>query len=90
MSVSAILSSSFIPKPIVYLQECLYELSKRPDTQDKIRAELISFEEHNGRVPDYNDLMNSVSLPYFDAVIRETLRTKPVLMAITREVRPLA
>lgn len=68
------------------MQECLYELSKKPDTQAQVRSELISFEEDNGRAPNYDDLMNSSSLPYFDALIRETLRTKSVLMAITREV----
>jgi len=46
-------------------------LSTRPDVQDQLRKEILEArKEHGGRIP-YNEL---VSLPYLDAVCRETLR----------------
>ncbi|KAH8110285.1 cytochrome P450 [Phellopilus nigrolimitatus] len=66
------------------ISECLYELARNPDMQKKLRAELLDFEQTNGRAPGYDDLMSATALPYLDAVLRELNRTKPVLMAITR------
>ncbi|KAK7036765.1 hypothetical protein VNI00_011431 [Paramarasmius palmivorus] len=76
------------------ISECLWELAKNPSLQNKLRSELIDFEATNGRKPAYEDISGSTTLPYLDAVTRETLRTKAVLRSITRvaardEVIPL-
>ena len=47
----------------------LTQLSERPDAQEKLRAEIL--EAMSGEDLDYDKL---VSLPYLDAVCRETLR----------------
>lgn len=47
----------------------LHLLSQHPDVQDRVREEIISASD--GKDIDYDDL---VSLPYLDAVCRETLR----------------
>ncbi|KAH9916921.1 cytochrome P450 [Fomitopsis serialis] len=65
------------------LSECLYELAKQPAIQDKLRAELEAFIEEKGREPNYDDLTGS-ELPYLDAVAREAMRTKAVLLTVTR------
>ena len=44
-------------------------LTEHPDVQDKLRAEILA--ASNGKAMDYDAL---VSLPYLDAVCRETLR----------------
>ena len=53
------------------LARTLQLLAEHPDVQDKMRAEL--FEAANSQIEDisYDQL---VSLPYLDAVCRETLR----------------
>lgn len=68
-------------------QECLYELLRYPDIQNKLRDELLAFARMTGREPTYDDLTSGTHLFYLDAVTRETMRTKAVLMTITREVR---
>ena len=52
------------------LARILYKLSHRPDVQDKLREEL------KGAFEDNEELTHDqlVSLPYLDAVCRETLR----------------
>ncbi|GJJ08426.1 hypothetical protein Clacol_002642 [Clathrus columnatus] len=74
--------------------ECLYELAKHPSIQTRLREEFHSFQAQSGHFPTYEELMNGSSLPYFEAVIRETLRTKAVLreigrMAVEDDVIPL-
>lgn len=49
-------------------QWALIELSRNPDIQTKLRAELLKF----GADPTYDQLPNN--LPYLDAVVHETLR----------------
>lgn len=48
----------------------LHQLAQHQDVQDKLRAEIKEARAHGGDL-DYNGLD---SLPYLDAVIRETLR----------------
>ncbi|KAK7466278.1 hypothetical protein VKT23_005006 [Stygiomarasmius scandens] len=56
------------------MSRALSLLSTRPDVQDQLRKEILEArKEHGGRIP-YNEL---VSLPYLDAVCRETLRLFP-------------
>ena len=79
--------SSHIPEyPLRYNQECLYELSEKPDVQDRLRKELLDFEAEVGRAPAYEEIMGAHCLPYLDAVVREACRTKAVLMEISRVV----
>ncbi|PCH41962.1 cytochrome P450 [Wolfiporia cocos MD-104 SS10] len=65
--------------------ECLYELARCPQVQEKLRKELVQFISKTGREPTFDDLFIGTQLPYLDAVTRETLRTKAVLMVIARE-----
>ncbi|KAK0185513.1 cytochrome P450 [Armillaria mellea] len=65
------------------ITECLYEMACNPSIQRRLRTELIDFEVATGRKPAHEDLINS-SLPYLDAVTRETMRTKAVLTEISR------
>ncbi|CCL98629.1 uncharacterized protein FIBRA_00631 [Fibroporia radiculosa] len=65
--------------------EALYELSRHPDMQTKLRHELVDFSERLGREPTYDDIMNPAQFTYLDALTRETLRTKAVQMTIYRE-----
>ena len=46
-------------------------LAKHPNVQDKLRAEIVEATNHGQTDLDYDAL---VSLPYLDAVCRETLR----------------
>ena len=62
------------------VQWALIELSRHPDIQDKLRAELLAF----GANPTYDQLSNS--LPYLDAVVHETLRMHPPVPDFTRMV----
>lgn len=48
----------------------LHLLAQHPDVQDKLRAELLAAAGPDEDIP-YDDV---VSLPYLDAVCRETLR----------------
>ncbi|KAG6896229.1 hypothetical protein C0992_009624 [Termitomyces sp. T32_za158] len=53
------------------LSRTLHLLALHPETQERLRSEVIEARKfHNGNVP-YDDL---VSLPFMDAVCRETLR----------------
>lgn len=52
------------------LSRLLYMLAQHQDVQEKLRAEIKEARAHGGDL-DYNGLD---SLPYLDAVIRETLR----------------
>lgn len=70
-------------------QECIYELAKNMTIQKQVRAELADFQSAKGHFPSYDDLMSGTVLPYFEAVIRETLRTKAVLREVERMVRHL-
>jgi len=68
------------------IAECLYELSRQPAVQNKLREELFSFQATHGHEPTYDDLMSKTDLPYLDAVTQEIIRTKAVLTEISRAV----
>ncbi|KAJ3553545.1 hypothetical protein NM688_g3553 [Phlebia brevispora] len=57
-------------------------LTKHPDVQDKLRAEIL--EAASGQNIPYDTL---VELPYLDAVCRETLRLYPPVPFVVREAR---
>lgn len=60
----------------------LYELARCPRAQHKLRQELQQFVAESGRdVLSYQELM---SLPYLDAVIKETLRVRTPLPSTFR------
>ncbi|THU92957.1 cytochrome P450 [Dendrothele bispora CBS 962.96] len=60
-------------------------LSTHPDIQSKLRQEIIvARREIGGRDLSYDELM---SLPYLDAVCRETLRLFPPVPRVTRTTR---
>ncbi|CCM04915.1 uncharacterized protein FIBRA_07112 [Fibroporia radiculosa] len=65
--------------------ETLYELSRSPNMQTQLRNEIEAFCERTGREPTCDDLVNATQLPFLDAVVRESLRTKAVLTTIARE-----
>ncbi|KAF8436007.1 cytochrome P450 [Boletus edulis BED1] len=62
----------------ISLTWALIELSKNPDIQTKLRAELLEF----GADPTYDQLLNG--LPYLDAVVHETLRMHAPFSGFTR------
>ncbi|KAK7061093.1 hypothetical protein VNI00_000828, partial [Paramarasmius palmivorus] len=64
--------------------ESFYELARNQDMQKRIRTELVDFEAACGRRPTQEDLINPVHLPYFDAYTKEVLRTKSVLLTLSR------
>jgi cytochrome P450 len=54
------------------ISRILYLLAEHQDVQDKLRSELLEAKKNNdGQELDYDQLM---TLPYLDAVCRETLR----------------
>ena len=56
----------------------LFALTKCPDVQEKLRAELLN-------VPTDNPTMNQLNaLPYLDAVVRETMRLHPPVPSTLR------
>ncbi|KAI0648564.1 cytochrome P450 [Trametes meyenii] len=57
-------------------------LAEHPDVQEKLRKEIL--EASNGEDLDYDAL---VSLPYLDAVCRETLRLHSPITTVFRETR---
>ncbi|KAJ7758644.1 cytochrome P450 [Mycena metata] len=62
----------------------------QPETQDRLRAELMSFSTTE---PSYDDFV-SLALPYLDAVVREALRLHPILseflcVALEGDILPL-
>ena len=65
-----------------HLQWALIELSRNPETQVKLRNELL---EH-GSDPTYDQLANG--FPYLDAVVHEVLRMHAPVRETTRMVRP--
>jgi len=74
----------------VSLTWALVELSLHPEIQDRLRKELLDFE--NGGDASYDQLMNE--LPYLDAILRESLRVHPpvemnVRVAAHEDVIPL-
>ncbi|KAF5350051.1 hypothetical protein D9756_009191 [Leucocoprinus leucothites] len=67
----------------------LHSLSLRPDVQNKLREELFTIQTDNPTMDELN------SLPYLDAVIRETLRAHApvagtVRIAVKDDIVPLA
>ncbi|KAI0319617.1 cytochrome P450 [Amylostereum chailletii] len=67
--------------------ELLYELSRQPIIQSRLRAELIEFEVTHGAPPSYIDLAASGKngLEYLEAITMETMRCKAVVMDISRQ-----
>lgn len=82
-----VLFASSEPLDSSVLQETFLELARQPTIQTKVRDELLAFEQREGRAPSVADLMNPATLPYLEAVTREVMRTKTVLMRISRVVR---
>ncbi|KIK57108.1 hypothetical protein GYMLUDRAFT_774192 [Collybiopsis luxurians FD-317 M1] len=67
------------------MSRVLHLLSKHPEVQDKLRNELIETRRQNGgRDLSYDEL---VSLPYLDAVCRETLRLYAPVSYVSRIAR---
>ncbi|KIK57094.1 hypothetical protein GYMLUDRAFT_46720 [Collybiopsis luxurians FD-317 M1] len=63
----------------------LHLLSRNPEAQDKLRNEIMEAKRLNGGQDlSYDDL---VSLPYLDAVCRETLRLYAPVSTVTRTAR---
>ncbi|KIK17678.1 hypothetical protein PISMIDRAFT_633442 [Pisolithus microcarpus 441] len=58
----------------------LVELARNPDIQSKLRDELLAF----GSEPTYDQLQSSLTLPYLDAVVHESLRIHPPLTDFVR------
>ncbi|KAI0355907.1 cytochrome P450 [Trametes cingulata] len=65
------------------LCQILHILAQRPDVQDRVRAEILEARQ-GGHDISYDEL---VSLPYLDAVCRETLRVHPPATFIFREAQ---
>ncbi|CAL1709909.1 unnamed protein product [Somion occarium] len=67
----------------------LSQLARNQRVQNKLREELLAF----GREPTEKDLASMAAFPYFDAVIKETLRMYPVTdaerVALEDDVVPL-
>ncbi|KAI0656550.1 cytochrome P450 [Cubamyces menziesii] len=59
----------------------LYALSQRPETQQKLRDELLSVDTDTPTMEELN------ALPYLDAVVRETLRLHPPITFLVREAK---
>lgn len=57
---------------------CLYELSRHPDIQSKLREELIQVPTDTPTMDELNEL------PYLENVVRETLRFHAAVPKITR------
>ena len=53
------------------MSRVLHLLAEHPDIQEKLRSELVNAHETYGEDIPFDDLM---TLPYLDAVCRETLR----------------
>ncbi|KAF5360940.1 hypothetical protein D9756_005071 [Leucocoprinus leucothites] len=67
------------------LSRILYLLTQHPHVQERLRAELIEAKRNNGGEDlGYDQL---VTLPYLDAVCRETLRVYPPLGTASRTAR---
>ncbi|THU78937.1 cytochrome P450 [Dendrothele bispora CBS 962.96] len=65
------------------LSRVLHLLSTRPEVQDKLRQEVLEARLKHGDIP-YDEL---VSLPYLDAICRETLRLFPPVTQILRHAK---
>ena len=52
------------------LARILYLLCEHPEVQEKLRKEILEAQKHREDIP-YDEIM---SLPYLDAVCRETMR----------------
>jgi cytochrome P450 len=71
-----------------YPQWILIELCRKPELQEKLRAELNShFSDNDGRDPTWDELASSSVFPYLDAVVHETLRLHPPVAETYRVVR---
>ncbi|KAJ3564031.1 hypothetical protein NP233_g8563 [Leucocoprinus birnbaumii] len=67
------------------LSRILYLLTKHPEVQEKLRGELLEAKKNIGEDElSYDQL---VTLPYLDAVCRETLRVYPPLGTASRTAR---
>jgi cytochrome P450/NADPH-cytochrome P450 reductase len=69
------------------LQFCLYEISRRPEVQEKIKREIDAVyakreDDVEISLPTFDELLSD--MPYLKAVIYETLRVHPVAPYIVR------
>ena len=86
-SHSMCLLPGFICGDLTYMprnQWALIELSKHPNTQDNLHAELL--QHFSIGDPSWEQLMNADTLPYLDAVVHEVLRLHPPVPRIIRVV----
>jgi len=92
-SRSCFCSASFGSTDIAFLSVtldwCLYELSKHPEVQEKLREELSTVTNDRPTLDELN------ALPYLDMVVRENLRLHAATASTTRramkdDVIPLA
>jgi len=63
------------------LSRILHMLSEHQTVQDKLRIELRAAQQHSGGDIPYDEL---VSLPYLEAICRETLRLHPPVVNLNR------
>ncbi|KAK7676941.1 hypothetical protein QCA50_020059 [Cerrena zonata] len=66
------------------LTQIFHIIAQHQDAQDKLRVEIMAAKDEAGGDIPHDELM---SLPYLDAVCRETLRLYPPVSIITRETR---
>ena len=64
-------------------QWALVELARHPETQDKLRRELLQF---SGSDPTWDQIVTGTACPYLDAVVHESLRLHPPVQTLQRMV----
>jgi cytochrome P450 family 6 len=62
----------------------LYELSKNPEIQERIRNEIKEALKKTGGKVTYDSVMNVAELPYLNQVFHETLRLYPIVPMLDR------
>lgn len=65
------------------LSRSLHLLAQHPEIQEKLRREITEARAENGDLP-YDEL---ISLPFLEAIVRETLRLYPPVSFLTRTTR---
>ena len=67
------------------LSATLFELLAHPEELRKVKAELATAVPNKNRVPSYSEVE---TLPYFNAVIQESLRLHPGVMSRMARISP--